>query len=351
MYAVILAGGGGTRLWPLSTPERPKPFLPLLGERTLLQLTADRLTGLVEPSDVFVVTDRRYGRLARAQLPGASVIEEPVGRNTAAAAALAVAAIERPADAVMVILPADHRIARPDVYTAVLRAAATLADGAFGITEPLVTLGIEPTYAATGFGYVRPRGTGTTVGGLRAYPVDRFEEKPTPKRAAALLAMPGVAWNAGMFLWRRGVIRRAMERHAPDIADAVWAGWSSGALDDAYRAVRATSIDLAVLEPASLEGRVVMGALECGWDDLGSWSALLDELGAPGIRGTVVQAGDTAVIAAADLAVARRDGRLEVRTGPGTIDGERGPVALLEGGRAHRALVEALVARVAAGES
>ena len=115
MYAVILAGGGGTRLWPLSTPDRPKPFLPLLGDRSLLQLTADRLVGLVDADAVFVVADRRHGDLVRAQLPAATVVDEPMGRNTAAAIALAAAAIARPADEVMVVLPADHRIARPEV--------------------------------------------------------------------------------------------------------------------------------------------------------------------------------------------------------------------------------------------
>ena len=109
MYAVILAGGGGTRLWPLSTPDRPKPFLPLLGQRTLLQLTADRLADLVEADAIYVVTDRRYADLVHDQLPGAQLIEEPMGRNTAAAVALATVAIDRPDDEVMAILPAAPR--------------------------------------------------------------------------------------------------------------------------------------------------------------------------------------------------------------------------------------------------
>jgi mannose-1-phosphate guanylyltransferase len=352
MYAVILAGGGGTRLWPLSTPERPKPFLPLLGERTLLQLTADRLAGLVDDDAIFVVTDQRYASLAGGQLPAATVVEEPLGRNTAAAVALAALAIERPDDEVMAVLPADQRISDTAGYARVLRIAAErLAAGAFGIEAPLVTLGVRPTYPATGFGYVRPVvDRAGQVDGLPASPVERFEEKPTPERATELLAMPGVAWNAGMFLWRRSAIRDALVVHARDIHDAIAAGLRDGDLAAAYAAVRATSIDYAVLEPASLEGRVVMGALDCGWSDLGSWSALLAELDAGDVDGRVVPASGTADVDADDLVVRRRRGRLVVEPGPGSIADEPGPVALLQGARRHHDIVDALVSRVAAGE-
>jgi mannose-1-phosphate guanylyltransferase len=352
MYAVILAGGGGTRLWPLSTPERPKPFLPLLGERTLLQLTADRLEGVVASEAVYVVTDQRYGDLVRQQLPTAIVVEEPLGRNTAAAVALATVAIDQPDDAVMAILPADQRIADPAAYCRVLRAAADgLAVRPFGIDAPLVTLAVRPTSPATTFGYVRPvADRRTVIEGLEAYPVERFEEKPTPERAAELVAMPGVAWNAGMFLWRRSVIRDALARHAPDILSGVADGWRAGRLEAVYPDLRATSIDYAVLEPASLEGRVVTGTLDCGWSDLGSWSALLADLGAGGVVGRVVQAGEAAAVGPSDLVVRRSGGRLEAIAGPGTIADASGPTALLEGVAARRAVVDALVARVSAAE-
>src|SRR5438477_723736 len=120
MYAVILAGGGGTRLWPLSSTERPKPFLPLLGPDSLLRLTVARIAGLVEPDDIFVVTDRRYAGLVRMQLPEVRVLGEPVGRNTAAAIALATAGIERPEDEVMMVLPSDHWIEDPPAFEGVL---------------------------------------------------------------------------------------------------------------------------------------------------------------------------------------------------------------------------------------
>jgi mannose-1-phosphate guanylyltransferase len=352
MYAVILAGGGGTRLWPLSTPDRPKPFLPLLGERSLLQLTSDRLAGVVADDAIYVVTDRRYRGLVRAQLPHAVLVEEPMGRNTAAAVALAAVAIERPDDDVMAILPADQRIARPDVYVRVLDAAARhLTRHPFDIADPLVTLGIQPDHPALGFGYIRPvAARRQRLGGLDAYPVERFEEKPTADRAAELLAIPGVAWNAGMFLWRRSVIMSALIRHAPDILNDVSRSWRAGTLDEAYPIIRSTSIDYALLEPASVAGEVVMGVLDCGWSDLGSWSALLADLGAGDIDGRVVQAGESAPIGLSDLALVRRDGRLAILAGPGTIAEEPGPSALLEGAAPERAIIDALVARVTAAE-
>ncbi len=141
MYAVILAGGGGTRLQPLSTSERPKPFLPLVGERSLLQATVDRLAGLTD--DITVVTDRRYERLVRDQAPDVALVLEPMGRNTAAAIALAALTIERSPDDVMVVLPADQTIESLAVFQGVLRAAAsTWRWASFDVEEPLVTLGI-----------------------------------------------------------------------------------------------------------------------------------------------------------------------------------------------------------------
>jgi mannose-1-phosphate guanylyltransferase len=148
MYAVILAGGGGTRLHPLSRAERPKPFLPLLGDRSLLQGTVERLAGLT--ADITVVTDRRYERIVRDQAPEAHVVVEPLGRNTAAAIALAALTIERHEDEVMLVLPADHTVERVDAFRDVLRvSAAHLATGSFDIEEPLVTLGTRVDRPAT----------------------------------------------------------------------------------------------------------------------------------------------------------------------------------------------------------
>src|SRR6478735_1998666 len=208
MYAVILAGGGGTRLHPLSRPECPKPFLPLLGERSLLQGTVERLQGLTD--DVTVVTDRRYERLVRDQVPNAALVLEPLGRNTAAAIALATLVIERPDDEVMVVLPADQTVEDVPVFQRVLGAAAEdLATSAFGIEDPLVTLGIQVDRPATEYGYLIPdldRGSDVGDRPIRAYPLLRFEEKPKPARAEGLATQAAIAWNAGIFMWRRRAI-------------------------------------------------------------------------------------------------------------------------------------------------
>ena len=158
MYAVIMAGGGGTRLHPLSRPERPKPFLPLVGGESLLQATERRLRPLTD--DITVVTDRRYERLVRDQVPDAALLLEPMGRNTAAAIALATAAIDRPPDDVMLVVPGGraHRSGREGVYdrTCSATAAEHLATGAFGVEDPLVTLGTQVTRPATEYGYLLP---------------------------------------------------------------------------------------------------------------------------------------------------------------------------------------------------
>ncbi len=356
MHVVILAGGGGTRLWPLSTPDRPKPFIPLLSDRTLFQRTVDRLLDGRElgitPRDISVVTDRRHGDLVRAQAPGVGVVEEPMGRNTAAAIALATVAIERPDDDVMVVLPADHTIENEPVFRGVLRdAERELARGAFGIESPLVTLGIEVSRPATEYGYLIPELERGVSRALTAYPLHRFEEKPDAGRAAELSSMAGVAWNAGMFLWRRRAIREALRDFAPDILDAVATAHRAGTLAEAYPSIRATSIDYAVMEKAAAEGRVVMGAMDVGWNDLGGWTALLAALGSRA-TGRVVQAGEPAEVTADDLVVRRRDGRLVVDPGPGRgILDASGPSALLTGVRADRPIVDALVARVVQQEA
>lgn len=316
MYAVILAGGGGTRLWPLSRPDRPKPFLPLLGERTLLRATFERvLPALGGPRDVAVVVDRRHVELVRAELPElppGNVLAEPAGRNTAAAVAFAALALDREAGEVMAVLPADHLVADVAGFRAVLARAAAVAAAPDG---PLVTLGIAPTGPETGYGYVVAAAERDEPG---AYAVARFVEKPPAEAAAALLAGPApVAWNAGIFLWRRDAILGALAASAPDILATVRAGVAGGpaALDAAYATVRATSIDYAVLEPASLAGRVAMVRADVGWSDLGSWAALRDALvararaeGEPGgavgsgprrdvgSEGTLVLAGERLVV-------------------------------------------------------
>jgi mannose-1-phosphate guanylyltransferase len=301
VYVVILAGGGGTRLWPLSRARRPKPFLPLLeGGRSLLAATVDRLAPLVGPADVYVVTDARYAALVREAAPSIApdhVVGEPQGRNTAAAVALAAHAIERPADEVMVSLHADQVISDEAGFRAALEAAALrAADG------DIVTLGITPTEPATGYGYILATGTASAYAGRDTYRVERFEEKPDPARARELIDGGHAYWNAGSFVWRRDTLLAGLAEHAADV-DRPIADWFSGptavrgsdadawpadAIAGVYAGLPARAIDHALLEPASLQGRVAVVPAAVGWSDLGSWAALREHRAAD--DGSVVTA-------------------------------------------------------------
>ncbi|MEO8207912.1 MAG: sugar phosphate nucleotidyltransferase [Chloroflexota bacterium] len=349
MYAVILAGGGGTRLWPLSRPETPKPFLPLLGDASLLQRTVARIVGHPELpigiGDVTIVTDRRYATLVRTQCPGVRIIAEPLGRNTAAAIALATVLVERAEDDVMVVLPADHTIERERVFRGVIAGAAGLATGALGVGAPLVTLGIRVDRPATEYGYLLPVEDATEeIAGLHAAPLRAFEEKPGRERALALGEMPGAAWNAGIFAWQRSAIRDALERYTGLVTLLEPVARSESGLLAAYDHLRPISIDRAVMERAASDHSVVMAAMDAGWSDLGSWSVLLGAIGARGI-GTVIQPNESADAGPGDLVVERVDGRLAVMSGPRGILATT-PVALLRDAAPDRAAVEALVERV-----
>ncbi len=215
----------------------------------------------------------------------------------------------------------------------------------------LVTLGIRATGPESGYGYIVVDGrTAVGSGGLAGFGVERFVEKPARADAERLLAGdPPASWNAGIFVWRRDAIRAALRRFAPDISSAVADGLAGRRLDDAYAAIRATSIDYAVMEPASEAGLVRILPLDVGWSDLGSWTVLLEALGGVG-TGRVVQPGEAAEAGPDDLVVERIDGRLVLDDGPrGILAGT--PVALLSGARPARDVVDALLERVARQEA
>jgi mannose-1-phosphate guanylyltransferase len=332
MYAVIMAGGGGTRLWPLSRADKPKPFLPLVGDATLLQRTVRRLAPLIEPRDIYVVTDGRYGPIVREQLPDlptANILAEPMGRNTAAAVAYAAAAIDRPLDAVMVVLPADHAIADEAGFRASLASAAARATGG-----DLVTLGITPTGPETGYGYVLSTGEATEAAGSASWRVERFVEKPTVERAQELLAGGRASWNAGIFVWRRGSVLDGLRAHAGDILADLETALAAGpdALVAAYPSVRATSIDYALMEPASVAGMVAVVPTDVGWSDLGSWAALLEARGeeaAAGVATQVAAGADVIAVGGHDVLVHAAGGRLVAVVGLGEVIVVDTPDALL----------------------
>ncbi len=265
--AVIMAGGQGTRFWPLSTADRPKQFLDL--ERTgrsLLQATYDRLLPLTGgPAGVYVATAARYRDLVRAQLPDVpedQVLVEPSPRDSGPAIALASLTIHRrTGGATLGFFSSDHRIPGVDAFHAAVRQATELAETERG----LVTLGIAPTHPATAYGYIE---RGEAVG--PGYRVARFVEKPNADRARQYLTDGGFDWNAGIFVWRSDVILEELAEHAPDIAGPLLAA-ANDALDDVFPTLPRRSIDYAVMEHTR---RAFVVPVDCGWDDIGDWVAL-----------------------------------------------------------------------------
>ncbi|TMA68349.1 MAG: mannose-1-phosphate guanyltransferase [Deltaproteobacteria bacterium] len=272
-YAVVLAGGSGSRFWPRSRLRMPKQLLPILGARTMLQETVARLSPLVARDRMRIVTGREHARAVRAQLPGfgsGQLLVEPEGRNTAAAIALAALGVARECDdALITVLPADHAIDDAARFRSDLGFALDVAER----TGALVTLGLRPTRPETGYGYVR---AGRAVPGTsgRAAWVEAFVEKPDRARAAALLAGGRVLWNSGIFAWRASAILAALRTHLPALVAALERALGRRdpkGLAAAYRRLPAVSIDTGVLERAA---RVAVVRARFAWADVGSWAAL-----------------------------------------------------------------------------
>jgi mannose-1-phosphate guanylyltransferase/mannose-6-phosphate isomerase len=283
-YAVIMAGGHGTRFWPRSRRRLPKQLLAIVGQRTLLQETARRLLPAFPWDRMLVVTSRDQGREVRRQLPGLPanhVLMEPMGRNTAPCVALAAEWIAvREPDAIMAVVPADHVI---DSGTA-LRSALGAACGLASRIDALVTLGIKPTRAETGYGYIEvaQRIARHTP---EMYWVRRFHEKPSAPVARRYLASGRHLWNSGMFVWRVSVFRQALRDHLPDLGRAFEGVWRSmpaakreRRLARVYRRLPSVSVDVGIMQPltaarhASL--RVAVVPVRFAWSDVGSWIAM-----------------------------------------------------------------------------
>lgn len=276
LWAVILAGGTGTRFWPASRRARPKQFLAIAGGAPMLAETRARIAGLVPDERVLVVTAEEQAPLVREclpALPAENLLAEPSARNTAGCVAWAAFEIERrDPDAVHCVLPADHVIRPADRFRASLVAA--VAEARRGAR--LVTLGIRPTHPATGYGYIELGAELARHGEFAAHEVLRFVEKPALALAEQYLASGRFRWNAGIFVWRTRAILAAFAEHAPDI-HAGLAGLPRGdALRSAYAALPSLPVDQAILERAR-ERSVI--PIEFAWSDVGSWPSLAEVLG------------------------------------------------------------------------
>ena len=265
LFAAIMAGGRGERFWPAGRHDRPKQFLPLLGDKTMLEETVLRLFPLIAPENLLVITNIAHVEKVRALLPvpAENVVGEPVGRDTAPCVALATALVRRrDPESTMILLPADHVIRPAKLFQETLAAAAREAQ-----TGALVTLGITPTYPATGYGYLQ-LGAPAAPGFHR---VLAFKEKPDAATAEKFFRDGNYRWNSGMFVWRCDAISAAFRRYAPELSAKLEA-WSAGADFAAdFGECEKISIDYAVMEKA---GNVVTGDTGFYWNDLGSWSAL-----------------------------------------------------------------------------
>jgi mannose-1-phosphate guanylyltransferase len=275
-----MAGGSGTRFWPLSRKSRPKQFLPIATPKTMIEETVERLKPLLPPEAIYTISNKSQAAAIRKlipDLPPENVLVEPLAKNTAASLILATARVylQNP-KAVVLALPADHLITKPDVFLRRLRAAAAAA----AREEVIVTFGIPPTFPSTGFGYIHFSNKGRRqFGGEDFHPVLRFKEKPAVEQAKKYLKQGRHRWNSGMFSWRAEVFARKLERYSPEFF-VYWGKMLAGLrkkdtkrIAAAFRDIPATSIDYALMEKA--EG-VLMAEGDFGWSDVGSWASLAD---------------------------------------------------------------------------
>jgi mannose-1-phosphate guanylyltransferase len=311
LYCLIMAGGVGRRFWPLSRPEMPKQFLKFFGDRSLLQMTVDRMEGLVPPDRCLIVTNERYLDQTAAQLPEVpreNILLEPIGRNTAPCIAFGATLLHgiRP-DAVMVVLPADHLIQDVPSFHGVLETAVEAARA----PDTLVTIGIRPTRAATGYGYIEFDAAASDSGDI--HQVRSFTEKPDSQRADEFVTSERYLWNSGMFAWRADTILHEMEQNIPAVFSSFEplltnSNPSRQVISEAFHSSPNISVDYGVMETA---GQVYVVPGEFGWSDVGDWQAAY-EMSPKDADGNAVL-GEVSLSGARDCLVHASDQRIELR--------------------------------------
>ncbi len=278
IYALILAGGSGERFWPLSRRSRPKQLLRLISKQTLLEQTLARLDGLVPPERILILTNVEQETAVRELLkdfPKENIVAEPAKRDTAAAVALGAGWVAgRDHSATMLVLPADHVIVDGKAFRETLSTAAKAAEE----TGSLVAIGIKPTWACPGFGYIeqgQPMRLRDDAGKIAIHRVLRFREKPNVDLAESFLRKGNFRWNAGMFVWSVPTVLSEFNRHAPELADFISQIRAPGkfekVLRDSFSKLPRISFDYAIMEKAD---RVLMVEASFDWDDVGSWTAV-----------------------------------------------------------------------------
>ncbi len=299
LHAVIMAGGKGERFWPLSRERRPKQFLRLVGKKTMLAATADRLRPLVPPGRTWVITNRLQLAGTKKLLPrlaSEKIVAEPAGRNTAPCAVLAAFLVSREdPEAVMALLPADHLIAPKSKFQATIRAAGEVVKNG-----GLATIGIKPSYPATGYGYIKAGKEIRRRSGTVFHRVERFVEKPPPARARSFLRSGKYYWNSGIFVWSAAAFLESAGKHLPLIYRKLLPAAKLGKtrlkkfLDEVYPKLPSISIDHGIMEKTR---QALVAPAGFDWDDIGSWEAAGQYLAASGngnrFRGKVA-AVDTA---------------------------------------------------------
>jgi len=280
-YAMIMAGGGGTRLWPMSRAEMPKQLLPLVEEHSMFHVSVERLAPLFPPERIYVVAGRAHAEKLRADcpnIPAANFIVEPYGRDSGPAAALGLTVIQkRDPEAVVAILTADHHIANKDMFRAVLATASEFAQ-----QDRIVTLGISPSLPSTAFGYIRRGALIQTLDGFNCYESLGFTEKPDTIKAISFIRSGEYSWNSGMFIWKAGRAMQEFARQQPKIYELMMRLQPTvdtpdyeAMLNTVWDEIPRISIDFAVMEGAE---RMAVIPVDIGWSDVGSWDTLFDVL-------------------------------------------------------------------------